>query len=306
MLDTVRIRYPAVRLLQGADGIVPASAVRYNDGCCPDPLCVPFCTTACAFVDLLPTGPMWDRQKTDAIAMLTECGGGADPNACPSMANYAIYGAAVLHDMLENILQPTLREANPRTASATLDDWLDRYGWQDCFRSSCRSDYLAILSPYERLNDCGSYYCPTDYSDEFECAMKHAILLSLVRMQRGVIKNLDGINWVIEPLGARVSPMRPWPEDVQAFLAGSCETDGAPCFCDEVTLQICPTVQELPGCPDNTCGPNTAVPVSASQWYECGGEPPVLLYPAVIAAECIVRAMLPRKCPNILFQCQET
>lgn len=305
-LATTRLRYPETQLALGADGYVPLNSAEFNDGCCPDPLCVPVCSTACSFVDLLPSGPMWDRQKEAAKSQLEECGGEPGEEACPTMAGFAIYAARVMHDMVDNILWPTIRESSPATAVATLDDWLDRYGWQDCYRSTCRSEYDAMFSPYENQGACGSYYCPTDFSIEFECALKHAILQALVRMQRGVIKNLDGINWVIAPLGATLAPRRPWPADVQRFLNNPCPEDELnPCFCDEVALHLSPSGDTLPGCPTAACG-SAAEPVSARQRYRCGTEDPVQLYPGIIAAECIVRAMLTRKCPNIITHTEPT
>jgi hypothetical protein len=303
--EVARIRYPAGKISLGVDGFVPHSVAQRNDGCCPDPLCVPFCSTACAFVDLLPTGPMWDGQKMDAVRHISECGS-EETQSCPTMASYAVYAARVLHDLIDTAIWPAVRESSPQTAVTTIGDWLERFGWQDCFRSSCRSQYMAIFSPYERIGDCGSYYCPTNFDEDFECALQHAILMSLVRMQRGVIKNLDGINWVIAPLGAVVSPVRPWPETVQNVLNGACDPDEIDtCFCDVANLQCCNTGNELPGCPSLICG-GSSPPVAAAQPYACGDEDPVILYPGVIAAECIVRALLTRKCPNILFQCQET
>ena len=303
---TARIRYPTGTLALGSDGFAPVSRAVAVDGCCPeDPLCAPFCGLACSFVDLLPSGPMWDRQKAEAKAGIEECGGvpGSD---CTTMASFAVYGARVLQDSLQSILWPSIRESRPETAVTTLDDWLMRYGWQDCYRTYCRDPYLARFSPYEtpRL-PCGSEFCPPEFPPEFECALKHAILMALVRASRGVVKNLDGVNWVIEPLGAMVSPRRPWPDIVSDYLAGSCpeETEGPPCFCSEAELEICNISDTLPGCPSAVCG-EKPVPVAAVQTYQCAAEPPVQLYPGVIAAECIVRSLLARRCPNIIHRCE--
>lgn len=304
-LETARLHYPREVLTLGVDGYTPHNKAILNDGCCPDPLCIPFCSTACSFVDLLPTGPMWDFQKREALRCLEGCGEDCGDDDCPSMAKYAIYGARVLHRLVQTTLWPAIRESNPATAVTTLDDWLDRYGWQDCYRTCCRSEYLAMFSPYETESVCGgTRYCPTNFSEEFECALKYAILQALVRLQRGVIKNLDGINWVIAPLGAVVSPRQPWPQDVADYLGGDCEVEdgGPPCFCGEAQFEICNSVDTLPGCPIEACltSPTT---VPALQSYQCEDEPAVFLYPGVVAAECIVRSMLNNKAPTVLRRC---
>lgn len=291
----------------GADGFVPAQAdtSELSDGCCTDPLCTPSCDVSCAYVDLLPTGPLWDRQKalvTELLTDATDCDAVLEAD-CPSMALYAAYVGRTLHSALTEILWPRLREGDPRTAVETLDDWLLRYAWQDCYRQNCRSVFLQDISPYERLDECGDpFYCETDFGDEFDCALKHAILQSLVRSQRGVIKNLDGLNWIIEPLGATIRPRTPYPDEVQQYLDDGCEDDD-PCFCDMAELEICNSTTELAGCPPLVCG-DPVVAVPAQQAYTCDGEA-VMLYPAVLAAECIIRSLLPRRCPNIVYRCDD-
>lgn len=303
-LDSARLLYPKEPLLLGVDGFTLRSGALQDDGCCPDPLCIPFCNTACSFIDLLPSGPMWDMQKAQAVRCIPECADDCGDDDCPSMASFAVYGARVLHDAVQNILWPAIRESNPATAVTTLDDWLDRYGWQDCYRTCCRSEYLAMFSPYETPSDCGdTRFCAPTFSAAFECALKHGILLSLERLRRGVIKNLDGINWIIQPLGAIVRPKQPYPKDVSDYLKGNCDVEdgGPPCFCGEVKLEICDNADELPGCPIEACltDPTT---VPALQPYTCEGVT-TYLYPGVIAAECIVRSMLSHKSPSMLSRC---
>jgi len=311
-MTTDAILYPGPLLL-GVDGNRPSHNLS-SDECCPDPLCVPFCSTACSFIDILPTGPMWDRQKIEATARLQE-GGDYDPCAipvciavedCPSMVSYAVYGARVLHDMISNILWPSIREVNPATAVTTLDDWLDRMGWEDCYRQHCRSLFISELSPYVFEDGCGPAYCEQNFPLDFECALKYNILQALTRASRGVIKNLDGLNWIIAPLGAVVRPLTPYPDYVQNYLDGNCEEEdeGPPCYCEETTLEICNVGMTLAACPspNEQCGKTTRT-VAAVQRYTCGPEIDVMLFPAVIAAECIVRSILNKKCPNIIFRC---
>lgn len=310
-MSTDALLYPAVDLKLGVDGYRPNFKMPATD-CCPDPLCVPACDVICSFIDILPTGPMWDRAK-DAARRYFSGGGDYDPcnvvcpeAPCLTLVNYAVYGGALLHDMVSNIIWPPIRESKPNTATTTIDDWLDRFGWSDCYRSFCSSSYALALSPYTTLGTCGPEYHPTNYPDDFECALKHAILLSLRRAQRGVIKNLDGINWVIAPLGAIMRPRMPWPDGVAAMLAGTCETpDGAECWCDEAEFELCNDGETLPSCPDLRipCGQERGV-VSAVQEYRKTDGTLLAIYPAVIAAECIVRSILTRKCPNIIFRCE--
>jgi hypothetical protein len=299
-IDTARLLYPSDALKLGADGYIPAMTTTAGDGCCPDPLCLDVCSSICSFIDLLPSGPMWDAQKD--VARRSECDGDAGPD-CPSMAQYAAYVAKVMHDHITTILWPAIREASPHTAVTTLDDWLDRYGWEDCFRTNCRTPYTALFSPYETPVACGTEYFPTQFSDAFECALKHGILQSLVRLSRGIVNNLDGINWVIEPLGAVLRPVSPWPDPVLAYLRGQCTSTEAPCWCDLVQLELCSNSATISGCPPLECG-GFAVPIAALQNYTNGSGAVVQLYPAVIAAECIVRSIMPKNCPNIIFRCE--
>lgn len=307
-MGTASILYGGnAKLRLTADGMRPATSVAV-DRCCPEVLCVPLCDTLCSFVDLLPSGPLWDYQKSEAKRVVGEAENCAGPyeTDCPSMAWYAVYGGLVLHDIVQQLLWPTIREASPETAVTTLDSWLERYGWEDCYTSHCRSLGSLGLSPYERPGDCGPIYCEPSFSDEFNCALKHAILLSLVRAQRGFIKTLDGINWVLEPLRAVVRPRAPYPDDYQSFIAGELEVE--PCLCREAEFEICQSSELLPGCPplDSNCG-NQAEPQNMAQLYQCEpDDPEILVYPAVLAAECIVRSFMKRQCPNIVYRCAKS
>ena len=311
--------YPDMDLKLGVDGEVPFGSLS-DDGCCSDSLCTPFCATACSFLDLLPSGPLWDWQKSQALQSLAGDGGPCDPDSyapkdCPTMADYAVYGARVLHEMVQTVLWPAIRESSPVTAYSTVDDWLNRYAWEDCYRQIC--NFSGSNAPYSYIGECGPTLCPPEFSPGFEVALKHAILVSLSRAQRGVIKNLAGINWVIQPLNARIYPRQPWPEDVQRFVNGECGTEDAnclcegaiteeepPCFCDELEFEICAISQTFPAAPglNSHCEP-PGPGFSAAQTFICDGEER-LVYPGVIAADCIVRSLLTRKCPNILYRCE--
>lgn len=330
-MSTDALRFPGLTLTLGADGNRPATTLP-SDGCCSDPLCQTAGESACSFVDLLPSGPMWDRSKAELVDVITECGVVPTETttwcrdvACPSMVMYGVYLSSVLQHMTKNMLVPSFREADPRTATTTLDEWLVRYNWADCYRCDCNGEYANQFSPYRNpvswgcLTCCCEPYLPED----FECAMKYALVQSLRRRQRGVIGNLDGINWVIAPLGAAVRP-RAYPDNVQAYIDGTCtpaEGDGPPCWCEEVALEIYPTTTTLPKCPTELdfCRPEGTPQietVEAEQIYYCKDEEQYMgcadfhdcdadrtrIHPAVLAAECVVRSILKRQCPNILYR----
>lgn len=300
-MSTDYLYYPGQTLKLGVDGMVPF-APPTNDDCCAYTLCMSEEQAACSFLDLLPTGPLWDGTKTKVRQQIIDAGGippeGFD---CASMVTYAAYLGLVLKDIVDSTIGVSIRESEAYTA-VNYDAFLARLNWQDCYRSACRSAYLAQFSPYELLDpECKtSEYCPTAFPVAFENALKHAIIVSLTRAQRGFIHNLDGINWVIAPLGA-VLQAGPYPDDVQ-----ECLDNGAPCtdcYCEEATFTICNVGNTIPGAPTvaSFCG-NEPPAVAARHHYTCGGAD-IYLYPAVIAAECIVRAYLPAKCPNILYRC---
>jgi len=323
-MTTGTIRYGDAAVLNlGVDGTI-ASGVIDPDGCCNDPFCTGATVaeaqiaTACGVLDLLPSGPMWDRQKIEVREALVANGGFPDGTAdifpCPSMAVYAAYLAQVKYDYIHEILGVTVRESQEHTAVDELDDWLERYNWIDCFRNNCTGTYISMFSPYRSAgaSGCGSY-CATNFPADFECALKHAILQSLKRLRRGVIKNLDGINWVIEPLGAELTTPAAYPTEVQDWLDNGCpsdcgpDNDCPPCWCDQVQLELKENVTELPGCPtaDSFCDRTLPPPVPAVQDYTCADDlvpVTIQIYPGVVAAECIIRSMLGRNCPNIILR----
>src|SRR5690606_17215830 len=90
------------------------------------------------------------------------------------------------------------RESDPLTAVTTLEDWKNRFGYQDCFQSSCRP--FAALSPYEIDDGHGrAIYCPPNLPEDMLCAIDSGIVKALARSQVGGIENLCYLNWIIEP-----------------------------------------------------------------------------------------------------------
>lgn len=304
---TAELRYPGAALLFGVDGRVPSTVLAEDcDGCLDIP-CADDVAYLCSFVDLLPCGPLWDTQKEAVRNQIAEAGGIPECGfECPSMPVLAAFIGQNLSTNVRSILGANLRESNPLTAVETVDDWLDRLGWSDCFRTACTADEIDAASPYTASDGCGGVtYVATDFPADFEAALKHAILRSVVRFGRGVIKNLDAINYVIEPLGVTFAPA--YSARVQCYIddpdaACPCGAN-APCWANEIRFKLTPTGTTIPGAPtaDSFCG-ECADPVAIEQTYSNGVDT-VQLYPNVIAAECFVRALLPRTCPNIIERC---
>ena len=304
---TAELRYPDQPLALTPDGRMPFGTLDCPGGCA-DLGCADTVGFLCSFIDLLPCGPMWDRPKTLAREQIQEAGGiPPDGLTCGSMASLAVLIGQFTAENVREILGAAYREANPCTAVTTVSDWLDRFGWEDCYRTACNTEFLKQLSPYTLEDECGDLtFVPTDFPADFEAALQHAILKSLVRLQLGVIKNLDGINYVIEPLGAQLVPA-PYPAEVQDFLdngtipAGT--PDGCPpCFRDYVSYELVSLSDTLPGAPtvESFCGDDPA-PVDAVQSYD-NGTGAVDLFPGCIAAECFIRSMMPEVCPNLIIR----
>ncbi len=292
----------------GADGLVSAGVIT-SDGCCPW-LCADECALICTFIELLPTGPAWDQAKTRGLSYYRNASDATEycsqpcdigNTTCSTMVGYATYLGRVLNDLINTALWPALRESDPTTAVTTLDDWLDRLGWQECYNSACRSNLLGILTPYEIMGECGPVFCPIDCDPELEIAVKRGTVIALKRLRMGITLNLDSINWVIAPLGAILRPRSP-VEPVNAC------TD-EPCCCG-VEFEICNIGDTLPAVETDLgirCGPsaNTATVLAYCEPNPCSHPAglPARIWPGVINAECIVRSMLYRTKPNIIYRC---
>jgi hypothetical protein len=184
--------------------------VRPTD-CCPPDLCsIDPCGIVCSFVEALPRGPLWDRAKAEAVDRYRA--GACESRSCgPTMVDYAVFAGRHLHHMLMDALWPAIRESNPETAYDTIDDWLDRLGWRDCFDCACRDPDIGAVSPIEvlgHIDGCDvALCCPPEFPADLVCAVRKGIVHSLSRLRLGAIRNVYGINAVIAPLGARVAPV---------------------------------------------------------------------------------------------------
>lgn len=283
-----------------ADGCQEVATLP-DTGCCPPPLCGnELCCTFVAFFQILPSGPLWDYWKAAAISYFQynsdpkDCPLIADPD-CPSMVLHAIYAVLKLKKMVNDALWPALRESDPFTAVSTLDAWLKRLQWEDCYNQHCRSVILGEITPYEILTECGPVFCDPEFSPELAAAVKHNILRALTRAQMGVIKNLCGLNWVIEPLGAELTarqPQAPNPTPV-----APCD-DGCP---PNIGFVISPNSDWLEGAGSGELCEAGIRPKVPAVWDRACNKPaglPDQIWPGVLAAECIVRSMLPSMCPG--------
>lgn len=273
-------------------------ATRDPDPCCPRDICeVDLCGTMCSFIQLLPNGPLWDRAKAHGIDFFRSyswcdpfC---PDPDPCYTLVNYAAYSGQRLYHLITSALWPALRESSPETAVTTLDDWLDRLGWQDCYNAACRDPRLGVLTPYEVQGPCGPIYCPIETPPELECAVKRGIVRALSRLRMGIIKNVCSINWVIEPLGAYIEsfPRTCILEGVE--VAYNVEEE----CCQGARWLICGIDDKIEACPDELCtGDRTPRRIDTLVVRDPCNSPAgsiERLRPNVLAAECIVRSLLP-------------
>jgi hypothetical protein len=287
-----------------ADGCQDVANID-DPSCCMPPLCGnDLCCTFVEFMQLLPSGPLWDYWKNAAISYFqshddpAECPLVSDP-ACPSLVLHAIYCVLKLKDLVHNALWVAVRESSPYTAITTLDDYLARLQWEDCYNQHCRSVLLGELTPYEIWTECGPLFCPVDFPPELIAAVKKNVAIALTRANMGIIKNMCSINWIIEPLGAEIVPIYPVPSPGPP-PAEPCNM----CMTDDIKFEIHTTRDWLSGVGSgDVCDPKQPhVPA----WWDWGCDKPAglpdTIWPGLLAAECIVRSMLPVTCPPIIVR----
>jgi hypothetical protein len=290
----------------GADGCVPYM-VDESLYCCPPPLCGnDLCCTFVNFFQLLPSGPLWDYWKAAAISYFqsnedpAECPLVQDP-ACPSLVLHSIYTVLKLRHVVHDALWPALRESNPYTAVTTLDAHLERLQWEDCYNQHCRSVLLGEMTPLEVWTECGPMFCPPDYPPELEDALKKAVATALTRANMGVIKNLCGLNWIIDPLGAELKPVLD-PKPTHPIVIPCDEYN-----CNDIAFEICNSRDWLEGVGSgDICETQMPLPHVPAYWDRGCDRPaglPDRVWPGVLAAECIIRSMLPPRCPPNISRC---
>jgi hypothetical protein len=81
----------------------------------------------------------------------------------------------------------------------------------------------------------------------------------------------------------------------------------SPCDQSEIAFEICNTQDWIYGCPPgDVCNTRDEYPKIQAYWDRGCDRPaglPERIWPAVLAAECIVRSMLPSNCPNNVYRC---
>ena len=302
-----------------SDGCVAEIGVLSDSGCCPPDICnLDPCALMCSFIELLPNGPLWDRAKAQGMDLYRDvndpCAGTCEPTRCSSLVDYAAYSGYRLHGLIQGALWAALRESDPYTAVDTIDSLLDFYGWENPWNTLCRDQRLGP-SPLEcqgwqpDLNNCDAnfspIYVPTVPAD-LERAVNRGIVLALSRLQMGPIKNLCGINWVIEPLGAELHPVISPPPDPEH-----------PCCSRELVWEICNRSQTIEALPSPTC---TRGSRQINAWFEipelsfdtatgtCSPTGPgtIRLWPGIMAAQSIALSMLPSNgtCHQPIIRCE--
>lgn len=278
-----------------------------DTGCCPPPLCGnDLCCTFVAFFQLLPSGPMWDYWKEQAIGYFqsnedpAQCPLVADPR-CPSLILHAIYTVLKLRAMVHGPLWTAYRESNPYTAVTTLDNHLAVLQWEDCYNQHCRSVLLGEITPLEIWTECGPLFCEPNFPPELENAVKRGVAIALTRANMGVIRNLCGINWIIDPLGAVVTPEI--PEAPAPPITEPCD----PALCADARFLICNSRDWLHGVgTGDVCETLVPLPQVPAFWDLGCDRPaglPQVVWPGVLAAECIVRSLMPPICPTNITRC---
>lgn len=245
-----------------SSGCLDAGPVTGAIDCCPPAICAPDCCTfASSFISMLPTGPLWDDQKIAAQRWVAAyCD---DPNnvpaveECTGLAFHAAYTGLKLQYLRDNVLWPTLRESHPDTAVTSIDDWLSRMNWSDCFQS-CKAGVRLENNPLLVRTECGTVLndqLPQDVqTEDQQSALKRAIARALHRARIGAKKNLCGLNWILEPLSAELQHDDA-PECIDCET-GEVITDPGPAKdgdCCEPTLRLVSTDTTIEGVPGLLC-----------------------------------------------------
>lgn len=280
-----------VDFVPGIDGLVPFGTLA-ETGCCPPDICdITLPSLICNFVNLLPSGPLWDAAKQEVTVNCKswcedDCIFIPEDSECTSLVRHSVYTANKMFNIIFTALWPSLRESDPWTAYTTIDEWLDRIGWADCQNPAC-SDGTAS-SPFTSYVGCQVPFCQPVYSPELQTALNKAILKSLWRARLGVIGNLAAINFVIAPLEAELVPN----VDPDACLKNK--------FCftlrrlstslPRVFPEACPKTDRSVFEEMNRVDAEIDIDVDCRfAFYDQSTK----VYPAQLAAECIVRSLMP-------------
>lgn len=269
-------------MIPGVDGMTPIGALPESGCCPPHPCTITAESVACNFINLLPNGPLWDEAKYRGISCGGWCATACRTEDCSSVVNYAAFVGRRLHAMVQENLWPALREASPYTAYETLDEWIERLNWRDCYMGTCRSPALGELTPYEIMGECGPEYCPPTFSDDLSRLYKRGVVIALHRMRMKPAKNMGALNFVMQYLFTEVVPDPDWDP-----LSGERQ-----CIFVQPSEDFAPVYEKL-ACPPDTDAPDKMVKLYLTPGDGiCVGGPP-RVYPLTLAAFCILRALLP-------------
>jgi len=216
-----------------------------------------------------------------------------------------------MYTLAQGPLWGAIRESNVYTAVDTLDSWLELYGWQNCWETICRDPRLGP-SPLDCIAQQSVDACDANFSPVFvpqlptklSDAVRRGVAISLSRLQMEPIKNLCGINWVIEPLGAALAPYNV-PEEPN-------------CLAGDLQWEICITdglIESAPGlscsATDNTRRISASFIMPALHFdqdtgtCQASGPGTITIWPALMAAQCIALSMIPGKyCRNPIVRCE--
>lgn len=297
----------------GIDGYAECGDVSWITCRPTNPCNIDPCSFICNFINYLPSGPMWDeakehgRRNTQLI-----CSGGTMAQLCPpdtfcsTIVDHARYVAQRTLFVLQGPLMGMVAESSPYTAFLSLDDWVKRSGWFDCFNSSCRDPSLGALTPVERLclrrmcHDTsegkqmagdpwamGPVYSPPEFDPALVRAVKRGIIIAMDRINMEAIRTIDSINFAIQELGAEISVKK-----VEDYATATTACHFVPeCDCPgtnesanqmmgdqgcvlrfpKIELQICSasTLIKTPSAPD--CYRPNYSPAFGSNGNECSG-----------------------------------
>lgn len=270
-------------IVDGIDGKVDGWSPDWASCCPPDVCSFPPEAFACNFINLLPSGPLWDEAKQRGLGCRSWCDTGCDDDLCGSMVSYAAFTGRRLHAMITENLWPSIRESSPYTAYDTLDEWLDRFNWRDCYMGTCRLATLGEQTPYEVLGECGLSYCPPTFSDDLARLYKRGVAVAMHRMRMRPPRNLAAINFVLEYLHTELVPdpkYNPYNPDTRLCLVLRPTSDNAPALIPEP-------------CPRSDAASNKSVPLYLTPGNGVCVGAPSRVYPLTLAAHCIVMALMP-------------
>lgn len=267
-------------LFPGIDGMTPKGVLKGDDCCPPSFADIDACEIATAYIGLLPKGPLWDRAKFESVMMIRDgqtCSACWQEDHCPTMVDYAVNIGESLANVIMTTLWPAYRESDPFTAATSTGDWLERFGFNNCFESDCRPASLGALTPLEYMGECGPIRVDIRYSPATRIAYESALIKSLERLSFGIIKNIAAINFVIEPLKVRVIPV----------------VTETPCESPELCVRLEKTSDFFEGINLDACGKPTQITAYVDRdVYRLPAELPRYIWPGHLAAECIVRSLL--------------